>query len=98
MGLSSTKEIDSVKDMKVSVYRKISRRASARVWRGKSVDLEQLGDHQLSVGVEMRSGWPNLQTQITKPQEKSYLERSKFDEGARRLKVNFSDLGLPGRN
>ena len=26
------------------------------------------------------------------------LEKSKSDEGARRLKVSFSDLGKPGRN
>ena len=29
----------------------------------------------------MRSGWPNLQTQIRKLQENSDLEKSKCDEG-----------------
>ena len=45
----------------------------------------------------MRSEWPNLETQVKKFQEKSDLEKSKYDD-ARRLKVSFSDLGLPGRN
>ena len=49
-----------------SGYRKINRRASVRVWRGSFADLEPLGDYQLSVGEEMRSGWPDLQTQIRK--------------------------------
>ena len=67
---------------KDSGYREISRRrASARVWRGKYADLEPLGDYQLSVGVEMKSGWPDLQTQVRKFQEKSDLEKSKSDEG-----------------
>ena len=62
-----------------SGYRKISRRrASPRVWRGRS---RPPGDYQLSVGGEMRSGWPNLQTQVRKLQEKSDLEKSKSDEG-----------------
>ena len=146
LGLSSTKEIDSVKDMKVSGYlsyqgngqlsrergqgetlcleinacstlgngvsictalkwthlgyaliygprkgfgpedsgyREINRRrASVRAWRGRSADLEPPGDYQLSVGVEMRSGWPNLQTQVKKFQEKSDLEKSNCDEGS----------------
>ena len=44
-------------------YRKINRRrAGARVWRGRSTDLEPPGDYQLSIGGEMRSGWPDLQT------------------------------------
>ena len=65
-----------------SVYRETSkRRASARVWRGRSADLEPPRDYQLSVGVEMRSGWPDLQTQVRKFQEKSDLEKSKSDEG-----------------
>ena len=50
-----------------SSYRKINRRwTSARVWRGRSADPEPPGDYQLSIGVEMRSGWPDLQTQIRK--------------------------------
>ena len=66
-----------------SRYRKISRRrASARIWRGRSTDLEPPGDYQLSVGVEMRSGWPDLQTQAKKFQEKSDLEKSKSNEGS----------------
>ena len=70
---------------KDSVYRETSRRrASAKVWRGKSADLGQPRDYQLSVGGEMRSEWPDLQTQVRKFQEKSDLEKSK------------SDLGLPG--
>ena len=65
-----------------SGYRKISRRrASARVWRRRSTDLEPPGDYQLSVGGEMRSGWPDLQTQVRKLQERSDLEKSKSDEG-----------------
>ena len=65
-----------------SGYRKISRRrASATVWRGISADLEPPKYFQLSVGEEMRSGWPDLQTQIRKLQEKSDLEKSKSDEG-----------------
>ena len=68
---------------KDSGYREISRRrASARVWRGRSADLEPPGDYQLSIGVEMRSGWPDLQTQVRKFQEKSDLEKSKSDEGS----------------
>ena len=44
-----------------SGYREINRRrASARVWRGRFADLEPPEDYQLSVGVEMRSGWPDL--------------------------------------
>ena len=31
---------------------------------GRSTNLEPPGDYQLSVGVEMRSGWPDLQTQV----------------------------------
>ena len=66
-----------------SGYRKISRRrASARVWRGRSADLEPPGDYQLSVGGEMRSGWADLQTQLRKLQKKSNLEKSKSDEGS----------------
>ena len=50
-----------------SGYKEISkRRAITRVWRDRSADLEPPGDYQLSVGVEMRSGWPNLQTQVRK--------------------------------
>ena len=50
-----------------SGYRDMSRRrASAKVWRGKFVDLEPLGDYQLSVGVEMRSRLLDLQTQVKK--------------------------------
>ena len=65
-----------------SGYRRSSRRrASARAWRSRSVDLEPLGGYQLSVGGEMRSGWPNLQTQIRKFQKRSDLENSKSDEG-----------------
>ena len=64
---------------KDSGYRKISRRrASATVWRGISADLEPPGDYQLSVGVEMRSGWLDLQTQVRKFQEKSDLEKVKI--------------------
>ena len=75
---------------KDSGYRKINRRrASSRVWRGRSVDLEPLGDYQLSVGGEMRLRWPYLQTQVRKLQERSDLEKSKSDDGARRLKVSF---------
>ena len=65
---------------KDSRHRKISRRrASTRVWRGKSTDVEPLGDYQLNIGVEMRLGWPDLQTQVRKFQEKSDLEKSKSD-------------------
>jgi len=40
-----------------SGYREINRRrASIRVWRDRSVDLEPPGDYQFSVGGEMRSG------------------------------------------
>ena len=68
--------------LKDSVYREIGRRrASARVWRDRFADLGKPGDYQLSVGVEMRSGWPDLQTQVKKFQEKSDLEKSKSDEG-----------------
>ena len=64
------------------VYRETSRRrASNRVWRGRSVDLGQPGDYQLSIGGEMRSEWPDLQTQVRKFQEESNLEKSKSDEG-----------------
>ena len=46
-----------------SGYGKISRRrASARVWRGRSVDLEPPGDYHLIIGEKMRSRWPDLQT------------------------------------
>ena len=66
-----------------SVYRETSRRrASARVWRGKSANLGQPGDYQLIVGGEMRSEWPDLQTQVIKFQKKSDLEKSKYDEGS----------------
>ena len=62
-----------------SGYREISRRrASARVWRDKSADLEPPGDYQLSVGVKMRSVWPDLQTQVKKFQEKSNQEKVKI--------------------
>ena len=82
-----------------SCYRKISRtRASARVWRGRSADLEPPGDYQLNIGGKMRSGWHDLQTQVRKLQEKSDMEKSKSDEGARRMKVSFLDPGQPGRN
>ena len=64
---------------KDSGYREISRRrASAKVWRGRFADLEPLGDYQLGVGVEMKSRWPNLQTQVRKFQEKSDLEKVKI--------------------
>ena len=44
-------------------YRKISRRrVSARVWRGRSANLELPGDYQLRVGGEMRLGWLDPQT------------------------------------
>ena len=56
-------------------------RASARAWRGRSADLEPPGDYQLSIGREMRSGWPDLQTQVRKLQEKLDLEKSKSYEG-----------------
>ena len=63
-------------------YSEISNRsASARVWRGRSADLEPPRDYQLSIGGEMRSGWLDLQTQVIKFQEKSDLEKSKSDEG-----------------
>ena len=62
-----------------SGYRKSSRRrASTRAWRGRSADIEPPRDYQLSVGEEMRSGWPDLQTQIRKLQEKSDLEKFKI--------------------
>ena len=65
-----------------SGYRKINRRrASARVWRGRSADLEPPRDYQLSIGGEMRSGWPDLQTQVRKLQERSDLKKSKSYEG-----------------
>ena len=68
---------------KDSGYREISRRkASARVWRGRSADLGQPGDYQLNVGVDMRSGWSDLQTNVIIFQEKSALEKSKSDEGS----------------
>ena len=57
------------------------RRASARVCRGISIDLEPPRDYQLSVGGEMRSGWPNLQTQVRKLHERLDLEKSKSNEG-----------------
>ena len=64
-------------------YREINKRkASARVWRGRFADLEPPGGYQLNVGGEMRSGWPDLQTQVRKLQEKSDLEKSKSDEGS----------------
>ena len=47
----------------------------------------------------MRSGWPDLQTQIKKSVEKSDLEKSKSDEGARgvenqifRFRENWKEL------
>ena len=46
----------------------------------------------------MRSGWPDLQTQVRKFQEKSDLKKSNLMREARRLKVSFSDLGLLGKN
>ena len=58
------------------------RRASARVWRGRSADLGQPGDYQLSVRGEMRSEWHDLQTQVKKFQKKSDPEKSKSDEGS----------------
>ena len=62
-----------------SGYKEISSmRASTGVWRGISIDLEPPGDYQLSIGKEMRSRWPNLQTQIIKLQEKSNLEKVKI--------------------
>ena len=66
-----------------SVYRETSRRrANATVWSGRSVDLGQPGDYQLSVGGEMRSEWSDLQTQVRKFQKKLDLEKSKSDEGS----------------
>ena len=60
-------------------YRKISRRrASARVWRGRSADLEPPEDYQLNVGGEMGSGWPDLQTQVS---EKVNSGKVKFSVG-----------------
>ena len=47
------------------------RRASAKVWKGRSADLRQPRDYQLSVGGEMRSEWPDLQTLVKKFQKKS---------------------------
>ena len=44
-------------------------------------DLDPPGEYQLNVGVEMRSRWPDLQTQVRKFQEKSDLEKSKSVEG-----------------
>ena len=76
--------MDPEKDLaqKIQVIGKPAQwRASARAWRGRSADLEPPGDYQLSVGREMRSGWPDLQTQIRKSQEKLDLEKSKYDEG-----------------
>ena len=68
---------------KIQFARETSKkRASARVWRGRSADLGQPGDYQLSVGGEMRSEWPNLHTQVRKFQKKSNLEKSKSDEGS----------------
>ena len=64
-------------------------KARSRAWRSKSADLEPLGGYQLSVGREMRSEYPDLQTQIRKLQEKLDLEKSKSDDGARRLKTDF---------
>ena len=56
---------------KDSVYRENNkRRANARVWRGRSADLGQPGDYQLSVGGEMIPNWPDLQTQVRKFQKK----------------------------
>ena len=64
-----------------SGYRKINiRRASARVWRGRSADLEPPGDYQLNVGVEMRSGWLDLQTQV-RNFRKNQIWKSQSDEG-----------------
>ena len=66
-----------------SVYRETNRRrASARVWRGKSTDLGQPGDYQLSIGGEMRLEWFDLQTQVRKLKKKSDLEKSKSDKGS----------------
>ena len=83
-----------------SVYRETSRRrASARVWRGRSADLGQPGDYQFSVGGEMRLEWPDLQTQVRKFQKKNRSGKSQnLMREARMLKVSFSDLRLPGRN
>ena len=81
-----------------SGYRRANWRASARVWRGKSVDLEPPRDYHLNIGGEMRSGWPDLQTQVRKLQERSDLKSQNLMRGARRLKVSFSGLGKPGRN
>ena len=70
-------------DPEDSGYKEINRRRSnARVWRGRFANLEPPGDYQLNVGVEMRSGWPDLQTQVRKFQEKSDLDKSKSDEGS----------------
>ena len=84
--------MDPKKDLaqKILGYRKIGiRRASARVWRGRSADLRQPGDYHLDVGVEMRSGWPDLQTQVRKFQEKLDLEKSKSDEGSQDAESQF---------
>ena len=43
----------------------------------------------LSVEDEKRSGGLDLQAQIKKTAEKSDLEKSKSDDGARRLKIDF---------
>ena len=72
-----------------SGYSETSRRASARVWRGRFADLEPPRDYQLSVGVEMRWGWPDPQTQVRKFQEKSELEKSKSDEGGQEAESQF---------
>ena len=65
-----------------SGYRETSRRRdNTRVWRGRSADLGQSGDYQLSVGEEMRSEWHDLQIQVRNFQKKSDLEKSKSHEG-----------------
>ena len=72
----------SVWPEKFNFARETNRRASTRVWRGRSVDLGQPRDYQLNVGEGMRSEWLDLQTQVRKFQKKSDLEKSKFDEGS----------------
>ena len=62
-----------------SGYKEISRRrASARVWRGRSADLEPPGDYQLSVGGEMRSGRVDLQNPSQKIAGKIRSEKVKI--------------------
>ena len=61
--------MDPEKDLaqKIQVIGKPAQwRASARAWRGKYVVLEPPGGYQLSVEGEMRSRYPDLQTQVRK--------------------------------